>query len=77
MNKNNATHEQYLFNVNSIDPAPPTSKNSERQQRFVSPNSLLPSLTLDLQKKLAENGILKAHKYCISFWASYLWETTN
>ena len=37
-------------NVNSIDPAPPTSKNSEQQQIFVSPNSPLPSLTLDLQK---------------------------
>ncbi|CAG5071444.1 Protein of unknown function [Cotesia congregata] len=40
-------------------------------------NSPLPSLTLDLQKKLTEDGVLKAQKYFIKFWASYLWEVTN
>lgn len=41
-------------------------------------NSLLPLLTIDLEKKFAETGISSINqKDFIAHWGSYLWNSTN
>jgi len=37
---------------------------------------LLPPLSYDLQRRLENDGILKAQRFFISFWGQYLWQTT-
>ncbi|XP_074108770.1 uncharacterized protein LOC141533669 [Cotesia typhae] len=77
LKEDDATSKQHLLTSKTIIPGPSTSKISQHEQKSISANSPLPSLTLDLQKKLTEDGVLKAQKYFINFWASYLWEVTN
>lgn len=41
-------------------------------------NTLLPPLTIDLEKKFAKNGISSTNqKDFIAHWGSYLWNSTN